>query len=140
MAAVDKFLDCDTQIGLPPGFKAKIWKYFGFEVTVKQGVREFVKEYAICKFCRFKCKYCNNTTNLINHIRRRHPSYACTVPDVPTTSANAPSSGQNPGTWSANVSEKQPKIHGALLQIQKLSADSSRSEFISNLPNNTSDF
>ncbi|XP_060798149.1 E3 SUMO-protein ligase ZBED1-like isoform X2 [Neoarius graeffei] len=48
--------------------KSKVWKSFGF---LKKGGK-LDKSHAICRLCRATIKYTGSTTNLNNHLARRH--------------------------------------------------------------------
>ncbi|KAG1925191.1 zinc finger BED domain-containing protein [Pimephales promelas] len=55
----------------PPTSKANVWAHFGF--NCKPGTNEVVdKTKVVCKHCHTVLKYCNNTTNLRNHLARHH--------------------------------------------------------------------
>lgn len=48
--------------------KSLIWKYYAF-------VREMIDKNKIaCKLCPFTLKYSGNTSNLADHIPRKHPT------------------------------------------------------------------
>lgn len=51
-----------------PNAKSEVWKHFGFR---KKG-ESLDKTVAICKTCETEMKYTGNTTNMANHIKRRH--------------------------------------------------------------------
>lgn len=54
----------------PSTLKADIWSHFGFQC--KPGTQEIDKSKVVCKLCQAVLKYCNNTTNLRNHLSRHH--------------------------------------------------------------------
>ncbi|KAL7382705.1 hypothetical protein ABVT39_026808 [Epinephelus coioides] len=51
-----------------PNLKSSGWKHFGF--CKKGGVLD--KSVAVCRMCKGQIKYSGNTTNLSNHLVRRH--------------------------------------------------------------------
>ena len=51
-------------------FKSKVWVHFGFHQ--KANSKDLDMQYAICKECHMKIKYCGNTTNLRAHLTRYH--------------------------------------------------------------------
>ena len=53
----------------PASLKTAVWQHFGFY----ENNGKLDKTYTICKVCRSQIKYFGNTTNLYNHISRRHP-------------------------------------------------------------------
>lgn len=55
----------------PSKLKAKIWAHFGFYRAVEG--RELDMNFAVCRLCKCKVKYCSNTTNLHLHFSRHHP-------------------------------------------------------------------
>ena len=57
--------------------KANVWAHFGF---VKENDDDIVDKTSVaCKICRLVLKYSGNTTNLNDHIRRRHASAMSTT-------------------------------------------------------------
>ena len=52
--------------------KANIWEHFGF---IKEPDKPLDKTRVGCKLCRMILKYCGNTTNLTDHVRRKHATY-----------------------------------------------------------------
>ena len=51
-------------------FKSKVWVHFGFHQ--KANSKDLDMQYAICKECHMKIKYCGNMTNLRAHLTRYH--------------------------------------------------------------------
>ena len=52
--------------------KANIWEHFGF---IKEPDKPLDKTRVRCKLCRMVLKYCGNTTNLTDHVRRKHATH-----------------------------------------------------------------
>lgn len=52
------------------GAKSSTWDNFGF---VKYAGEDVNKKAVACKICRFVFKYSGNTTNLQDHLNRKHP-------------------------------------------------------------------
>ena len=48
------------------------WEHFGFK---KDPDKPLDKTRVGCKLCRMVLKYCGNTTNLTDHVRRKHATY-----------------------------------------------------------------
>lgn len=55
----------------PGNAKSAVWKHFGFYDTGDG--RTLDKSKAVCKTCLVAIKYLGNTTNLKNHVTKRHP-------------------------------------------------------------------
>ncbi|XP_067650185.1 E3 SUMO-protein ligase ZBED1-like [Haliotis asinina] len=49
-----------------------VWDYFKFEVT-EAGTKYVDKKSMYCMLCGLKMRYCGNTTNMSNHLDRKHP-------------------------------------------------------------------
>ncbi|KAF9404752.1 hypothetical protein HW555_014187 [Spodoptera exigua] len=64
--------------------KSDTWYHF-----VKKGSS------GVCKYCHIEVKTCGNTTNLRNHLLRRHPSIKSTNEDIATTSTSKEKFGIN---------------------------------------------
>lgn len=80
--------------------KAEIWKHFGF---VKRN--EIVdKKVIACKLCFNTFKYSGNTTNLTDHIRRKHS----TIYDLKTTQSTV--TNTNTGSLSSFFGSKASKL------------------------------
>lgn len=52
--------------------KSDIWTHFGFRKGWKTS--EIDRTVAICKLCDAEVKHAGGTTNLLHHMRRKHPS------------------------------------------------------------------
>ncbi|XP_041706895.2 E3 SUMO-protein ligase ZBED1-like isoform X1 [Coregonus clupeaformis] len=69
---------------IKPPLRSSVWKHFGF---CKDG-DVLNKSLAVCRICKGQVKYNGNTTNLSNHLLRRHgishntdrPGTSCSVP------------------------------------------------------------
>lgn len=56
---------------VPSTLKSDVWGHFGFKC--KPGTTQVTdKSQVVCKLCQAVLKYCNNTTNLRNHLSRHH--------------------------------------------------------------------
>ena len=57
----------------PGRVTSAVWKHFGFYKNKnKEGIPFIDKEQAICKICHHGCRYTSNTTNLSDHLKRKH--------------------------------------------------------------------
>ncbi|KAI2657410.1 E3 SUMO-protein ligase ZBED1 [Labeo rohita] len=54
----------------PAKLKSEVSKYFMFKGS--DGKDEFDKTTVVCKLCPQELRFCNDTTNLRNHLSRRH--------------------------------------------------------------------
>ncbi|XP_056022020.1 E3 SUMO-protein ligase ZBED1-like [Ostrea edulis] len=70
MAAKQDFV----KLVIPTGAKSAVWDSFGLPVYEKNGVRTTDKSKVICKVCDIQLKYNGNTTNMMKHLSRHHPS------------------------------------------------------------------
>lgn len=67
-------LDSDFVIINNTRGKASVWAHFGFvKKNDDPGLVE--KNRVACKLCRIVLKYSGNTTNLTDHMRRKHPTF-----------------------------------------------------------------
>lgn len=55
----------------PGSLRADVWTHFGFKDSENGDERDRTK--TVCKICNKEVKYCGNTTNLRNHLKRHHP-------------------------------------------------------------------
>lgn len=77
---------------IKPSLRSSVWKHFGF---CKKG-DILNKSLAVCSLCKGQIKYNGNTTNLSNHLLRRHgishnadrPGTSCGVPTAAATQGN----------------------------------------------------
>ncbi|XP_053596186.1 uncharacterized protein LOC103575560 [Microplitis demolitor] len=74
--------------------KSDTWYHF-----VKKGSS------GVCKYCHVEVKTCGNTTNLRNHLLRRHPSIQSTNEDIATTSTSKEKFGINDALSSTSSKE-----------------------------------
>lgn len=95
--------------------KSKVWKSFGF---LKKEDGKLDKTHAICKLCRAAFKYTGSTTNLSNHLARRHG----------VSDAHEASSGASTSKTDTSGQENGQKIQ-TFFQPQ-FSHDSARSKAI----------
>lgn len=72
----------------PATFKAKIWKHYGF--MRKPGSRELDMTQTVCKVCKKKSHFLNNTTNLRYHMTKHHPDIYDKEPQAGTSSTTTP--------------------------------------------------
>ena len=76
--------EADEREIIKPPLRSSVWKHFGF---CKDG-DVLNKSLAVCRICKGQVKYNGNTTNLSNHLLRRHgishntdrPGTSCSVP------------------------------------------------------------
>ncbi|CAK6981836.1 E3 SUMO-protein ligase ZBED1-like isoform X2 [Scomber scombrus] len=60
--------EADEREIIKPPLRSSVWKHFGF---CKDGDVPN-KSLAVCRICKGQVKYNSNTTNLSNHLLRRH--------------------------------------------------------------------
>ena len=99
--------------------KANVWAHFGF---VKESDDDIDKTRVPCKICRLVLKYSDNTTNLNDHIRRRHASAMSTTSSaaVPVAQHIQPSKHGISAFFAAKLprsSNRAKAISGAILQF-----------------------
>ena len=108
--------------------KAAIWAHFGF---VKEGDNVDKKKVA-CKICNFVLKHSGNTTNLSDHLKRKHPTFAFIgtrgthtnstshATKAPTSATALPVAGTIPNMFEtklAPTSQRAKSITGAITQF-----------------------
>ncbi|XP_062566541.1 E3 SUMO-protein ligase ZBED1-like [Saccostrea cucullata] len=73
----------DDLFAIVPNTKAKAdaWMHFGFKKN--KTTSEIDKSVAVCKVCHAEVKYAGGTTNLLHHMRRKHPAISLTSEPVP---------------------------------------------------------
>lgn len=69
-----------------------VWDYFKFEVT-ESGMRYVDKKSMYCMLCGLKMRYCGNTTNMSNHLDRKHPGVRNQTPSRSMVYIDAADSG-----------------------------------------------
>uniref|UniRef100_A0AAZ1Y5E7 BED-type domain-containing protein n=1 Tax=Oreochromis aureus TaxID=47969 RepID=A0AAZ1Y5E7_OREAU len=77
----------------PAAFKADVWTYFGFRT--KEGSKDYVKSYAVCKICTARVKYSGNTANLRTHVNTVYKikrDFTEAISPFPSSSALPPTS------------------------------------------------
>lgn len=94
--------EADEREMIKPPLRSNVWKHFGFCKD-----RDFLnKSLAVCRICKGQVKYNGNTTNLSNHLLRRHgilhntdrPSTSCSVPAAAAAAAQGKvNSGESSG-------------------------------------------
>lgn len=57
-----------------PGAKSKVWKYFAFEVDEKGKFKNNSVVFFQVSKCDARIAYSKNTTNMLLHLKRHHPS------------------------------------------------------------------
>ena len=60
----------------PGKAKSQVWKHFGFYAVEGNGPLKIDKEYTICKICETAIKFTGGTTNQLNHIDKKHGTFA----------------------------------------------------------------
>lgn len=68
----------------PPKAKSRCWKYFGFKATPSGEIID--KKRMICRLCRSEFSYSGNTSNLSQHLTRKHPHLQSDIQRTPNTS------------------------------------------------------
>ncbi|KAK6182240.1 hypothetical protein SNE40_009968 [Patella caerulea] len=95
----------DLEIEKPPAqYKSKVWEYFGFPVTYRNGNRKVNRDVSVCRSCHAQIRYTGNTTNMSTHISRHHALYLNqhTRPSACTTTPSSSSRPTRPSSADSN--------------------------------------
>lgn len=112
--------------------KSLMWNFFN---------RTELGDKVICKSCRIELKYCNNTSNMKDHLRRKHPE---NLLEFPSTSTSCNTSQENSETrsvvkYAANSTRKKmldikfAKMVAVDMQPLRLSEHEGLNEFVNAL-------
>lgn len=73
----------------PANHKSAVWNHFGYHMDDDNECLD--KTHTVCRLCHARIKYSGNTTNMTNHLRKRHFELLTSDGALPSRSSSPPS-------------------------------------------------
>lgn len=84
----------------PANHKSTVWTYFGYHMDDANEALD--KSHTVCRLCHCKIKYSGNTTNMTNHLRKRHFEVLTADGQLPGRSVSPPTQVRSRSITSPN--------------------------------------